>query len=177
MPQNQSLVFNNVMSRGNTNDHGDTTSITLNSLAKRDAEPCAAGKPCADKRYAFSIMLLARTTANNYVVGMNNIPCFFPPRTCLSCNALFEVIVDYVYYCLRTIFKLCLRMLIEFSCSKGGKCGYGPDYCSDNNCVSNCNATAMCGRYSDDGSLKCGMNLCCSYYGKHVLQFTLIYIL
>lgn len=77
MPQNRSLVFNNVMSRGNTHDHGDTTSITLNSLAKRDAEPCAAGKPCPDKRYAFSIMLLARTAANNHVVGMNKIPCFF----------------------------------------------------------------------------------------------------
>ena len=48
---------------------------------------------------------------------------------------------------------------------------------SDNNCVSNCNATAMCGRYSDGGSLKCGMNLCCSYYGKHVRQLALIYIL
>lgn len=34
----------------------------------------------------------------------------------------------------------------------------------------------MCGRYSDGGSLKCGMNLCCSYYGKHVLQLALICI-
>lgn len=23
----------------------------------------------------------------------------------------------------------------------------------------------MCGRYSDGGAIKCGMNLCCSYYG------------
>ena len=50
-------------------------------------------------------------------------------------------------------------------CSKVGKCGYGPDYCGTDNCISNCNATAMCGRYSEGGSLKCGMNLCCSYYG------------
>ena len=57
--QNQSSVFGNVISRGNAHDHGDTTPVNLNSLVKRAAEPCAAGKPCPDKRYAFLIMLLA----------------------------------------------------------------------------------------------------------------------
>ncbi|KAL9595736.1 MAG: hypothetical protein Q9179_004865 [Wetmoreana sp. 5 TL-2023] len=33
-------------------------------------------------------------------------------------------------------------------CSAGGKCGFGPDYCG-NGCVSNCDALAMCGRYSE----------------------------
>ncbi|KAI4252897.1 MAG: hypothetical protein LQ352_004017 [Teloschistes flavicans] len=44
-------------------------------------------------------------------------------------------------------------------CGGNGKCGYGPDYCG-NGCVSNCDALAMCGRYSEGGSQKCGMNLC-----------------
>ncbi len=50
-------------------------------------------------------------------------------------------------------------------CGVNKKCGYGPDYCGENNCTSNCDALAMCGRYSDGGNIKCGMNLCCSYYG------------
>ena len=50
-------------------------------------------------------------------------------------------------------------------CSTKGTCGYGLSYCSTSNCVSNCNATAMCGIYRDGGALKCGMNLCCSHYG------------
>ncbi|KAI4274222.1 MAG: hypothetical protein LQ337_004074 [Flavoplaca oasis] len=50
-------------------------------------------------------------------------------------------------------------------CGVNKKCGYGPDYCGEGNCTSNCDALAMCGRYSDGGNIKCGMNLCCSYYG------------
>ncbi|KAI0968546.1 hypothetical protein F4678DRAFT_481781 [Xylaria arbuscula] len=50
-------------------------------------------------------------------------------------------------------------------CGNDGICGYGPTYCGSGNCTSNCDATAMCGRYSDGGDIKCGMNLCCSYYG------------
>ena len=30
-------------------------------------------------------------------------------------------------------------------CGTNGKYGYGPDYCGHDNCVSNCNATAMGG--------------------------------
>lgn len=50
-------------------------------------------------------------------------------------------------------------------CGVNKKCGFGPDYCGQGNCTSNCDATAMCGRYSEGGNIKCGMNLCCSYYG------------
>jgi hypothetical protein len=32
-------------------------------------------------------------------------------------------------------------------------------------CISNCNATAMCGIDSADGATPCGLNLCCSHYG------------
>ncbi|KAI9697328.1 MAG: hypothetical protein M1820_007834 [Bogoriella megaspora] len=48
--------------------------------------------------------------------------------------------------------------------SADGKCGFGPDYCGSG-CQSNCDAAAMCGKYSLGGSQKCGMNLCCSTYG------------
>ncbi len=46
-------------------------------------------------------------------------------------------------------------------CGKNKTCGYGPDFCGDG-CISHCNATAMCGKYSEDGNMPCGMKLCCS---------------
>ncbi|KAL3418772.1 hypothetical protein PVAG01_08993 [Phlyctema vagabunda] len=49
-------------------------------------------------------------------------------------------------------------------CSKDGICGYGPDFCG-NGCRSLCNATAMCGEFSKDADVPCGMNLCCSATG------------
>ncbi|WZH40929.1 Chitinase [Fusarium acuminatum] len=49
-------------------------------------------------------------------------------------------------------------------CGPKGICGYGPDYCG-NGCTSNCDATAMCGEYSEEGEMPCGMNLCCSATG------------
>jgi chitinase len=49
-------------------------------------------------------------------------------------------------------------------CSKTKICGYGPDYCGDA-CRSQCNATAMCGEYSENADMPCGMNLCCSAMG------------
>ncbi|CAD0098997.1 unnamed protein product [Aureobasidium mustum] len=49
-------------------------------------------------------------------------------------------------------------------CGKDGICGYGPDYCGDG-CTSQCNATAMCGEFSEDADMPCGMNLCCSSSG------------
>ncbi|GKU22751.1 unnamed protein product, partial [Fusarium langsethiae] len=52
----------------------------------------------------------------------------------------------------------------ESCCGPKGICGYGPDYC-DKGCTSNCDATAMCGEYSEDGEIPCGMNLCCSATG------------
>ncbi|KAF2155198.1 glycoside hydrolase family 18 protein [Myriangium duriaei CBS 260.36] len=51
-------------------------------------------------------------------------------------------------------------------CGTNGKCGFGPTYCGKGNCTSNCDALAMCGQYSDlGGTIKCGMNTCCSLYG------------
>ncbi|KAI0201413.1 glycoside hydrolase superfamily [Astrocystis sublimbata] len=49
-------------------------------------------------------------------------------------------------------------------CGPGNVCGYGPDFCGDG-CTSDCDATAMCGIYSVNGSSSCGMNLCCSWGG------------
>ncbi|KAF5244120.1 hypothetical protein FANTH_7875 [Fusarium anthophilum] len=49
-------------------------------------------------------------------------------------------------------------------CGPDGICGYGPDYCGKG-CSSNCNATAMCGEFSEEGEMPCGMNLCCSVSG------------
>ncbi|OTA65820.1 glycoside hydrolase family 18 protein, partial [Hypoxylon sp. EC38] len=50
-------------------------------------------------------------------------------------------------------------------CNNSGGCGYGPDNCGAGNCTNNCNATALCGRDSLDGSVSCPLNVCCSYYG------------
>ncbi|KAF5026826.1 hypothetical protein F66182_1110 [Fusarium sp. NRRL 66182] len=49
-------------------------------------------------------------------------------------------------------------------CGPDSICGYGPDFCGDG-CTSNCDATAMCGEYSEEGEMPCGMNLCCSSSG------------
>lgn len=49
-----------------------------------------------------------------------------------------------------------------------GKCGFKPYHCNPEppvTCLSNCNAKAMCGVDSPGGALKCGLNLCCSYFG------------
>ncbi|RDL41225.1 putative glycoside hydrolase family 18 protein [Venustampulla echinocandica] len=50
-------------------------------------------------------------------------------------------------------------------CSKEGICGYGPSFCGDGNCTSLCNATAMCGEFSENADMPCVMNLCCSAMG------------
>ncbi|KPM40559.1 hypothetical protein AK830_g5976 [Neonectria ditissima] len=49
-------------------------------------------------------------------------------------------------------------------CGPDSICGYGPDFCGDG-CQSLCNATAMCGEYSENADMPCGMNLCCSSSG------------
>lgn len=49
-------------------------------------------------------------------------------------------------------------------CGQNHICGYGPDYCGTG-CVSQCNATAMCGQYSENAAMPCGMQLCCSASG------------
>ncbi|OBT95158.1 hypothetical protein VE01_07296 [Pseudogymnoascus verrucosus] len=54
-------------------------------------------------------------------------------------------------------------------CSKFGFCGLGPDYCSKDVCVNNCDRKADCdpGGYGKDYVLKttCPLNVCCSKYG------------
>ncbi|KAF2280023.1 glycoside hydrolase [Westerdykella ornata] len=50
-------------------------------------------------------------------------------------------------------------------CNKAGKCGFGADHCGADVCVSQCGAKATCGRDSEGGNKKCGLNICCSYYG------------
>jgi chitinase len=55
---------------------------------------------------------------------------------------------------------------LDESCySKDGKCGYKEAHCAPENCLSNCDAKAMCGIDSADGKTPCGLKLCCSYYG------------
>lgn len=49
-------------------------------------------------------------------------------------------------------------------CSKDRICGFGPDFCGDG-CRSQCDATAMCGEFSENGEMPCGMKLCCSAMG------------
>ncbi|KAI0600742.1 glycoside hydrolase family 18 protein [Biscogniauxia sp. FL1348] len=50
-------------------------------------------------------------------------------------------------------------------CSKSGFCGYSPDFCGSDNCISNCDAKAACGKYAAEGKEKCPLNVCCSQYG------------
>ncbi|GIJ85609.1 hypothetical protein Asppvi_004468 [Aspergillus pseudoviridinutans] len=40
----------------------------------------------------------------------------------------------------------------------------GPTYCGDG-CVSQCDAVAECGQYSETGNKTCPLNVCCSQYG------------
>jgi chitinase len=49
-------------------------------------------------------------------------------------------------------------------CSKDKICGYGPNFCGAG-CTSQCDSTAMCGIYSENGNVSCGMKLCCSAGG------------
>ncbi|KAJ4261803.1 hypothetical protein NW757_000075 [Fusarium falciforme] len=50
-------------------------------------------------------------------------------------------------------------------CSNKGRYGYGDDICGPKVCVSNCEATALCGKDSLGGKVKCPLNVCCSAYG------------
>jgi hypothetical protein len=50
-------------------------------------------------------------------------------------------------------------------CSSTGICGYSPDHCGLEVCISNCDAKANCGRYAPAGEQKCPLNVCCSQHG------------
>lgn len=46
-------------------------------------------------------------------------------------------------------------------CSSSGFCGYSPDFCGADSCISNCDAKASCGQYAPAGKEKCPLNVCC----------------
>jgi chitinase len=50
-------------------------------------------------------------------------------------------------------------------CSDTGVCSYAPSSCSQQYCISNCDAKAPCGQYADPGNAICPLNVCCSQYG------------
>ncbi|KAF9891872.1 hypothetical protein FE257_003357 [Aspergillus nanangensis] len=50
-------------------------------------------------------------------------------------------------------------------CSKEGICGFSPDECGTDTCISNCDAKAECGQYALPDSATCPLNVCCSKYG------------
>jgi chitinase len=56
-------------------------------------------------------------------------------------------------------------------CRRDGRCGFGKENCDSSVCISNCGATALCGRDSKDGAVKCPLNVCCSYFGESYLLF------
>lgn len=49
-------------------------------------------------------------------------------------------------------------------CGGSGYCGYGSTYCGSG-CVSNCDATAECGKDAKVPGTECPLNTCCSQYG------------
>lgn len=50
-------------------------------------------------------------------------------------------------------------------CSKEGSCGFGPDWCSADNCIGTCDAKAECGEYAEKPGSDCPLNVCCSRWG------------
>ncbi|ROT42462.1 hypothetical protein SODALDRAFT_16059 [Sodiomyces alkalinus F11] len=53
------------------------------------------------------------------------------------------------------------------ACCSGesGFCGYGPDFCGPDVCISNCDAQAQCGPHAPEGEERCPLNVCCSVWG------------
>ena len=49
-------------------------------------------------------------------------------------------------------------------CGGSGYCGYGSTYCGAG-CISNCDATAECGKDAKVPGTECPLNTCCSQYG------------
>ncbi|KAJ5441849.1 hypothetical protein N7491_004255 [Penicillium cf. griseofulvum] len=50
-------------------------------------------------------------------------------------------------------------------CSKEGYCGFGPDFCGDDECISGCDAIAECGEFAKVNGTECPLNVCCSEFG------------
>lgn len=49
-------------------------------------------------------------------------------------------------------------------CGPSGFCGFSDTYCGKG-CLSNCNATAQCGKDAEPKGKTCPLNVCCSQYG------------
>ncbi|KAI9147047.1 glycoside hydrolase [Paramyrothecium foliicola] len=56
---------------------------------------------------------------------------------------------------------------VNGACCSGerGYCGYGPDFCGEDVCISNCDAQAECGPFAPEGKKTCPLNVCCSVWG------------
>ncbi|KAL4879023.1 hypothetical protein BJY04DRAFT_229519 [Aspergillus karnatakaensis] len=50
-------------------------------------------------------------------------------------------------------------------CSSTGICGFSPDECGADTCISDCEAKAECGQYAPAESATCPLNVCCSKHG------------
>lgn len=53
-------------------------------------------------------------------------------------------------------------MIADYSPTQGS-CGFGPEWCSDENCIGTCDAVAECGEYSS--RKECPLAVCCSRWG------------
>ena len=62
-------------------------------------------------------------------------------------------------------FSQCRVLLQAILTGFEGQCGYGPEHCSPDKCVANCDAKAPCGEFSVDGVTSCPLNACCSRLG------------
>ncbi|KAF2741656.1 glycoside hydrolase family 18 protein [Sporormia fimetaria CBS 119925] len=53
------------------------------------------------------------------------------------------------------------------ACCNGvsGQCGFGPDFCGADVCISDCDAKAECGQYAVEGKEECPLKVCCSKWG------------
>jgi hypothetical protein len=59
-------------------------------------------------------------------------------------------------------------------CRRDGRCGFDKENCDSSVCISNCGATALCGRDSKGGTVKCPLNVCCSYYGESLFSVPVV---
>ncbi|KAE8310127.1 hypothetical protein BDV41DRAFT_400350 [Aspergillus transmontanensis] len=50
-------------------------------------------------------------------------------------------------------------------CSREGFCGFGPEFCGDEVCISSCDSVAECGKHATANNTECPLNVCCSQFG------------
>ncbi|KAK1146010.1 hypothetical protein N8T08_003658 [Aspergillus melleus] len=58
-----------------------------------------------------------------------------------------------------------LVRVLQGSTKDKGICGFSPDECGKDTCISDCDAKAECGQYALPESATCPLNVCCSKYG------------